>query len=314
MRGIDRTLEFAEYTEEERPIAIQVFGGDAARMAAGAQILESLGADIVDVNMGCPVPKIAKHNAGCSLMRDPAHAASIVRAMTDAVKVPVTVKMRAGWNEDEINAPLLARHVEDAGAAAVTVHGRTAKQSYAGRSDWGLISEVVRSVRIPVFGSGDCIEPGELLGRVAESGAAGVLVGRGALRNPWIFAQADDLATGAPARTIPLEARGQFLLEYLDLLLGGRRGRGPGVPARAACLERARAGPRSRPLGHQQAPRPRVLVHEGARQRVPFAAGRQCGRVTGRASGDHPRLLRRVPRAATLEAVSSTPSVQRRRR
>ena len=174
------------------------------------------------------MPKIAKHNAGCSLMRDPAHAASIVRAMTDAVKVPVTVKMRTGWNEDEINAPLLARHVEDAGAAAVTVHGRTAKQSYAGRSDWGLISEVVRSVRIPVFGSGDCIEPGELLGRVAESGAAGVLVGRGALRNPWIFAQADDLATGAPARTIPLEARGQFLLEYLDLLLGAGVDEGQG--------------------------------------------------------------------------------------
>src|SRR5437762_13085310 len=118
VRGIDRTLEYAEYTEEERPISIQIFGGDPEKMAAAAQIVESMGADIVDVNMGCPVPKIAKHNAGCSLMREPAHAASVIAAMTKAVRIPVTVKMRAGWNDQEINAPDLARRVEPAGAAA----------------------------------------------------------------------------------------------------------------------------------------------------------------------------------------------------
>ncbi len=101
VRGIDRTLEYAEYTEEERPVSIQIFGGDPEKMAAAAQIVEGMGADIVDVNMGCPVPKIAKHNAGCSLMREPAHAASVIAAMTKAVKIPVTVKMRAGWNDDE---------------------------------------------------------------------------------------------------------------------------------------------------------------------------------------------------------------------
>src|SRR5215813_5626336 len=99
VRGIDRTLEYAEYTEAERPISIQIFGGDPDKMAAAAQIVESMGADIVDVNMGCPVPKIAKHNAGCSLMREPEHAADVIRAMTRAVRIPVTVKMRAGWNE-----------------------------------------------------------------------------------------------------------------------------------------------------------------------------------------------------------------------
>ena len=113
VRGIDRTLEYAEYTEEERPIAIQIFGGDPEKMAAAAQIVEGMGADIVDVNMGCPVPKIAKHNAGCSLMREPEHAASVIAAMTKAVKIPVTVKMRAGWNEEERNAPRLARMVEE---------------------------------------------------------------------------------------------------------------------------------------------------------------------------------------------------------
>ena len=121
VRGIDRTLEFAEYTEEERPVSIQIFGGDPAKMADAARIVESMGADAVDINMGCPVPKIAKHNAGCSLMREPEHAASVIKAMVDAVKIPVTVKMRAGWNDSEINAPILARMAEDAGASAVAV-------------------------------------------------------------------------------------------------------------------------------------------------------------------------------------------------
>src|SRR5436190_11350086 len=125
IRGIDRTLEYAEYTDEERPISIQIFGGDPVKMADAAQIVERMGADIVDVNMGCPVPKIAKHNAGCSLMREPSHAASVISAMAKAVRIPVTVKMRAGWSDGERNAPLLARMVEDAGACAVTVHGRT---------------------------------------------------------------------------------------------------------------------------------------------------------------------------------------------
>src|SRR6186713_123041 len=106
VRGIDRTLEYAEYTEEERPVSIQIFGGDPEKMADAAQIVEGLGANIVDVNMGCPVPKIAKHNAGCSLMREPAHAAAVIAAMASRVKIPVTVKMRAGWNDEERNAPV----------------------------------------------------------------------------------------------------------------------------------------------------------------------------------------------------------------
>src|SRR5437879_11298710 len=107
--GIDRTLEYAEYTEEERPISIQIFGGDPVKMADAGQIVEGMGADIVDVNMGCPVPKIAKHHAGCSLMREPAQAATVINAMAKAVRIPVTVKMRAGWNDRERNAPDLAK-------------------------------------------------------------------------------------------------------------------------------------------------------------------------------------------------------------
>src|ERR1044071_682616 len=146
VRGIDRTLEYAEDTEEESPVSIQIFGGDPETPAA--QVVEGMGADIVDVNMGCPVPKIAKHNAGCSLMREPAHAADVIRAMTKAVRIPVTVKMRAGWNDASRNAPDLARRVEDAGAAAVTIHGRTAEQSYTGLADWDLVSRVAGDLEI----------------------------------------------------------------------------------------------------------------------------------------------------------------------
>jgi tRNA-dihydrouridine synthase B len=221
VRGIDRTLEYAEYTEEERPVSIQIFGGDPVKMADAAQIVEAMGADIVDVNMGCPVPKISKHNAGCSLMRDPGQAARVVGAMAQAVKIPVTVKMRAGWSDHERNAPALAHMVQDAGAAAVTIHGRTAEQSYKGFADWDLVSRVAGALDIPVLGSGDCVEPEQIVDRLA-TGVSGVLVGRGVLRNPWILAQAADVASGRPARAVTLYERGQFLLDYVQLLLNER--------------------------------------------------------------------------------------------
>ena len=218
VRGIDRTLEHADYTPEERPVAVQIFGGDPAKMAAAAQVVEAMGADIVDVNMGCPVPKIAKHNAGCSLMREPEHAAEVIAAMAKAVKIPVTVKMRAGWNDREVNAPELARRVEGVGAAAVAVHGRTAAQSYSGHADWDLIVRVAQAVQIPVYGCGDLLEPAQILARLTNSPLAGVLVGRGILRNPWLFAQAADLLANRPMRAVTLEDRGHFLLEYIDML------------------------------------------------------------------------------------------------
>ncbi len=236
VRGIDRTLEYAEYTEEERPVSIQIFGGDPEKMAAAAQIVEGMGADIVDVNMGCPVPKIAKHNAGCSLMREPAHAASVIAAMAKAVRIPVTVKMRAGWNEDERNAPTLARMVEDAGAAAVAVHGRTAAQSYSGSADWEIVAQIADALTIPVFGSGDCLEPEQVIDRM-RAGVEGVLVGRGVLRNPWILAQARDIAAGRPPRRVTMADRGQFLLDYITLLKNERVHEDAGFRHSAESLE-----------------------------------------------------------------------------
>jgi tRNA-dihydrouridine synthase len=177
-------------------------------------------------------------------MREPAHAARVVAAMASAVKIPVTVKMRAGWNDEERNAPELARRVEDAGASAVAVHGRTAAQSYSGSADWDLVARIAGSLRIPVFGSGDCVEPEQVVDRM-RSGVAGVLVGRGVLRNPWILAQAAQIAEGSAPRPVALADRGQFLLEYLDLLCGERvhepegfRHAAPGAPAPARSHER----------------------------------------------------------------------------
>jgi tRNA-dihydrouridine synthase B len=226
VRGIDRTLEYAEYTEEERPVSIQIFGGDPAKMADAARIVEAMGADIVDVNMGCPVPKISKHNAGCSLMREPQHAATIIEAMVNAVKIPVTVKMRKGWDESEQTAPDVAKRVEAAGASAITIHGRTAKQSYSGAADWDFVAQVADAVAIPVFGSGDCIEPEHIVERLKTT--SGVFVGRGVLRNPWILAQAKDLIAGRPARAVSDEERGQFLLDYIELLQHERLREEPG--------------------------------------------------------------------------------------
>ena len=250
VRGIDRTLEYAEYTEEERPVSIQIFGGDPVKMADAAQVVQEMGADIVDVNMGCPVPKIAKHNAGCSLMREPEHAASVINAMAKAVKIPVTVKMRAGWNDRLRNAPELARRVEGAGAAAVTIHGRTAEQSYTGVADWDLVAQVAEQLTIPVLGSGDCIEPEQIVQRMGS--AAGVLVGRGVLRNPWILAQAADLVAGRPARVVTLAERGQFLLDYIELLVNERVNEAHGFRHVAPLSDTSAEAPPAPPRGRER--------------------------------------------------------------
>jgi tRNA-dihydrouridine synthase B len=160
--------------------------------------------------------------------------------MTRAVKIPVTVKMRAGWSDRERNAPTLARMVEDAGAAAVTIHGRTAEQSYSGFADWELVSRIAETLQIPVFGSGDCVEPEQIVARM-QSGVSGVLVGRGVLRNPWILAQAADLAAGRQPRTVTLEERGRFLHAYIDLLLGAAVNEVKGFRHSAPGADRANA-------------------------------------------------------------------------
>jgi tRNA-dihydrouridine synthase len=194
-------------------------------------------------------------------MREPEHAASVIAAMAKRVKIPVTVKMRAGWNDQSINAPELAKRVEGAGAAAVAVHGRTAAQSYSGQSDWSLIDRVAGTLNIPVFGSGDCIEPEDVVARM-RTGVSGVLVGRGVLRNPWILAQAADLAAGRPARPVTLEDRGKFLLEYMELLQGEVGDEPEGFRHRAGTCEPMGTSPSHAPSSGERGRHERWVINK----------------------------------------------------
>lgn len=170
----------------EHPIGIQIFGHEPDVMALAARIAESRGADFIDINMGCPVPKITKGKDGCALMREPELAAEIVRTVSAAVSIPLTVKFRLGWDDDSRNAVEFGEMLEDAGARAVTVHGRTRQQLYSGKADWSFIARVKAALSIPVFGNGDVFHPEDALRLLEVTGCDGVAVARGTLGNPWL--------------------------------------------------------------------------------------------------------------------------------
>lgn len=205
---------------EEHPLSMQIFGADPVTMAKAAEEIEKAGADIVDINMGCPVNKVVKNNEGSALMRDLPRAESIVRAVVEAVSIPVTVKMRTGWNDSSFTAPELAKRVEQAGAAAVTVHGRTREQFYSGKADLAKIKAVVDAVSIPVIGNGDVTDGPTALHMFETTGCQAIMVGRGAQGNPWIFPQVREyLRTGKLLPPPSLEERFTQLLSHLDSLV-----------------------------------------------------------------------------------------------
>ena len=180
--------------EDEHPAAAQVFGHEPETMAEGAKIARAVsGCDIIDINMGCPAPKIVNNGDGSALMRDPALAARVIEAVVKAVDVPVTVKFRKGWDEKSVNCVEFARMAEAAGAAAITIHGRTRAQQYSGKADWDAIRAVKQAVSIPVFANGDVAEPADAVRILEYTGADAVMIGRGALGDPWIFERANAL-------------------------------------------------------------------------------------------------------------------------
>ena len=198
--GSRKTEELLAVTDLERPMAIQLFGSDPETMARAAYSSLEYRPDILDINMGCPAPKVAGNGGGSSLMLSPTLAGEIVRAVSRAVNIPVTVKMRRGWDSEHLNAVELAKICEQSGAAAITVHGRTRAQMYAPPVDRQTIADVKRAVSVPVIGNGDIVSPETALSMYAETGCDLVMVGRGALGRPWLFAQ---IAAAADGRDVP---------------------------------------------------------------------------------------------------------------
>lgn len=226
-----RTAPLAAVMRDEYPMAVQLFGAEPEFMAQAAKLLEGgeyLGAcgeippAAIDINMGCPMAKIVGNGEGSALMRDPNRAAAIVRAVVGAVRLPVTVKMRSGWDGEHINAVELARRMEDAGAAAVCVHGRTRQQMYAPSADWDIIRQVREAVKIPVIGNGDIFCADDALRMINETGCDGVMIARGAQGNPWIFRELLCAMDGKPYTPPDVGERLAAAYRHAELLVRER--------------------------------------------------------------------------------------------
>lgn len=223
LRGNPRALQLAATNERDQPLCMQLYGNDQDPLPEAAQWAADHGAVIIDINMGCPVDKVCKINGGSLLLCEPERTARMAERIVNAVEsrgVPVTAKMRLGWDEQRIVAPRLARMLEDVGIQAITVHGRTTDQRFSGRARLDGIAEVVAAARyIPVIGNGDVREPGDVLRMMRTTGCAGVMIGRGALRQPWIFSRASELLqTGQPGREPSMAEKLRVVSTHLDLI------------------------------------------------------------------------------------------------
>lgn len=185
----ERTKKLMQFWEDQHPIGIQLFGEDLGDLALAAKMVEDMGADFVDLNFGCPVPKVVKKGAGSALLKDLVQFRKVLEATKSAVKIPVTIKVRTGWDETTRNTPEVAHIAYEEGIAWMAIHGRTRAQGYSGLADWDYIREVKAAAKLPILGNGDIVTPEQAVSRLQESGCDGVLIGRGCLKNPFIFSE-----------------------------------------------------------------------------------------------------------------------------
>ena len=222
MYGSTKTFDLLKMDDKERPIAQQIFGSDKASFVKAAKMIEEkMHPDIIDINMGCPVPKVAiKSQAGSALLKNPEKVGEIVKAVVEAVSVPVTVKIRSGWDENSINAPIIAKVVEKSGASAIAIHARTRSQGYSGHSDWSIIKKVKEAVNIPVIGNGDVISCYEAKRMLDETHCDAVMIGRGVLGNPWLIKECVEyLENGSLPKEVSPKEKIEMLKRHYKLLL-----------------------------------------------------------------------------------------------
>jgi tRNA-dihydrouridine synthase B len=221
IRSTRKTLHYLDSTPEDRPLGVQIFGADPEIMARAARIVTEAGADLLDVNMGCPVKKVVKTNSGAALLKDPPRVEAILREIRRATALPLTVKIRAGWNACSINLVEIARIAEGCGVDGITVHPRTAVQGYGGSADWSLIARVREAVEIPVIGNGDIRRPADAARMLRETGCDAVMIGRACLGNPWIFGRIASFRKEGrdPNPPDPVEKM-RVILRHLDLEIG----------------------------------------------------------------------------------------------